>query len=654
MLQRHLLEERRAADTSSRTIELLQEQMAHAADLQVGNASEVKERAATLTALYAERVALHGQLATAQRLADGALVWCMQAKAAQLLHSWMQRYVPDDWLGRDQEAAWLLTLLLRLCHGLQLLQKHALGRARAASTSTAAQCEGDVAVDAGAAGLAGAGGGEEGGKEAESMGSLAAVARAVFVGVWRLDGLCQACQAASHGLSAGPGQGETGQEAEGPGPTDDAASRSLGVVCGYTKDVAELVAAVERLVTAGQRMAGNAGEGGSFEVTRVMETAGQTLDQLYAHVKSGEASEALMKNSDKSDGALALQEAIDGFVNDTSPGFGARLDGWQGHGAGQGLLALPAGMARRAEKAKARLEHFATVEGELQQCRKDLWGNALALRERSLEIEALRHQVQMLAAQERRGDGGEGELRKLQEELDRYKREAEETISTLIEKEDRLRQQLQLAHGGGRAGMGADGAGIGGMAGSGGVDGESAHAGLRSGGDNRRKGWADGCGDAEGLRAHVAAMRHSVGVLRSRQARAAMLQELPPLELGVGSQAGRREWAGGVSEAPFAVSLRSVGAAPGAVASAAGAGGGEGGGSWEDERGRRVEVVACRKEVARLQQLMLKASVAPRVVSLTSEGTGQREGASVRRQFAEVSSCLRSIARASNGLQCVV
>ena len=58
--------------------------------------AEVKERAANLTALYAERVALHAQLATAQRLADGALVWCMQAKASALLHAWMQRYVPDD------------------------------------------------------------------------------------------------------------------------------------------------------------------------------------------------------------------------------------------------------------------------------------------------------------------------------------------------------------------------------------------------------------------------------------------------------------------------------------------------------------------------------------------------------------------------------
>ena len=48
------------------------------------------------TSRLLERVALYAQLATAQRLADGALVWCMQAKASALLHAWMQRYVPDD------------------------------------------------------------------------------------------------------------------------------------------------------------------------------------------------------------------------------------------------------------------------------------------------------------------------------------------------------------------------------------------------------------------------------------------------------------------------------------------------------------------------------------------------------------------------------
>ena len=95
-----------------------------------------------------------------------------------------------------------------------------------------------------------------------------------------------------------------------------------------------------------------------------------------------------------------------------------------------------------------------------------------------------------------------------------------------------------------------------------------------------------------------------------------------------------------MSEAPSAGSLRSVGTAPGSVDLAAEAGGVEGWGCWE-ERGRRVEVVACRKEVQRLQQLMLKASVAPRVVSLTSEGRGQRACPPTIRQFAEVSSCVR-------------
>ena len=51
-----------------------------------------------------------------------------QAKAAQLRHAWVSRYVPDNWLGRDGEAAQLLTRLLQLCQGLSLLRQRAVER----------------------------------------------------------------------------------------------------------------------------------------------------------------------------------------------------------------------------------------------------------------------------------------------------------------------------------------------------------------------------------------------------------------------------------------------------------------------------------------------------------------------------------------------
>ena len=492
--------------------------------------------------------------------------------------------------------------------------------------------------------------------EAEAIGALAAMARAVFVGVWQLDGMCAGIGKGGDTTSQGA---ITDGEVEGVG-FKDPLSRRYEIVVGYSKDVEGLLICVERMLTAEEGSGwGVGGSADRHEAGAVMETADQVLTQLLAHVKVQEADDVAEKEGGSvsesptapalrhSDEDPSLEDAIDAFLSNTSPSSCVVLSRGAGRSAKEVLSALPDGMARRAAAAKDRLGRFAAVESELQQCHKDLWRNALDIREKTQEMEALRVQVQVLAAQERKGGEVGSALRQLQKEFDQYKGEAEETINALIEKEDALRKQLQSAH------ASADcvrGGGVGNGRGPADGDRSTVHREFRPGGSGDRGGGREaGEGMQTGLlSAHVAAMRRSVSVLRSRQAKAAVLRQLPPLDVSVGTRAGAETPAAAApSDAAKGVD-RAAEVCETQVSMSCGG---------RDERKElarkdtRAVAVAFCKEAQHLQKLLLKASVAPQVVSLSGNRTAGGVGGGVRQQYAEVSSRLRSLARATTGLQ---
>ena len=84
----------------------------------------------------------------------------------------------------------------------------------------------------------------------------------------------------------------------------------------------------------------------------------------------------------------------------------------------------------------------------MRKCSKEVLAKALALREKSHEVEALQLRVHFLEGQR----GGEGsdkksdELQTLKMEFEKYKQEAEEAIQKLVEEEVAARQHVARLH----------------------------------------------------------------------------------------------------------------------------------------------------------------------------------------------------------------
>jgi predicted nuclease with TOPRIM domain len=297
LLSHRLLAAESAAQHSRTALADLQCRLDQTAEAQMGVANDAEEKRANLSALYVEQLALEQRLVAMKHHAIQSQVYFMHAKTKDLEYQWLQKFVPPNWQGFDASLVTLLSQLLQLAHALQIICQIRCNGTLKRDQEAPAQKNGSVSDD-GIAGEDLAGSAAHSGEAGAlaKCGELADLAQRLVVELWCFDGAGSGAGSEGvvgmvvrgHGVSSKQADVKTGEtDARG----EACASKTLEIACGYAGDIADLVAAIEDVLLAGDEQ-GARGDDADWidqvlmadQIASMAAAADKLLTELEAHL----------------------------------------------------------------------------------------------------------------------------------------------------------------------------------------------------------------------------------------------------------------------------------------------------------------------------------------------------------------------------------